>query len=142
MDKELEAELTKSGIRPTAVRLLVLKYLKGQSHALTLNAMEAGMERLDRVTLYRTIKTFQEKGLVHSIEDGTGTTKFALLNEGAPSTQDAGHVHFYCTRCNETYCLPETNAPELSLPDAFLPQKVNTTVQGICNKCSKLTNKN
>lgn len=145
MDKNYEKILLNKGIRPTAMRLLVIKYLDGQTHALSLNIIADGMNNPDRVTLYRTIKTFQEKGLVHSIEDGISPTKFALyIDEDGIDGQDDLHIHFYCTDCRETYCLPRTNAPNIPLPAEFQPKEINMMVKGICSKCSKrlFNNKN
>jgi len=40
--------------------------------------MELGLEKTDRVTLNRSIKTFEEHGVIHRIDNGTRITKFAL----------------------------------------------------------------
>lgn len=82
MVKELETKLNQNGVRPTAMRLLVLEALLNRNTAISLSDLEKELEKSDRVTLFRTLKTFQEKGLVHSIDDGTGAPKFALCEEG------------------------------------------------------------
>lgn len=136
MAKDFENILSSRGIRPTAMRLLVLKYLDAQIYAVSLNTIEEGLNHPDKVTLYRTMKTFQEKGLVHIIEDGTSTTKFALSLED----QDEGsnlHIHFYCKNCKNTYRLPKTHAPDLPLLAEFQLENMNLVAKGICNKCSK-----
>ena len=35
----------------------------------------------DRVTVYRTLKTFLDKGLIHKVLDDEGSLKYALCNE-------------------------------------------------------------
>lgn len=136
--KELENRLFEKGINPTAMRLVVLDYLLKQNNAVSLTDMELSLERTDRVTLYRSIKTFEDHGLVHRIEDGTRTAKFALCQ---PSCTLDGHhdlhIHFYCTNCEETYCLPKTQIPEVKLPDGYQVDQVSLVVKGICVECTK-----
>ncbi|SFW26932.1 Fur family transcriptional regulator, ferric uptake regulator [Sinomicrobium oceani] len=137
MIKELEIKLKQKGIRPTAMRLLVLEALSGQEAAVSLSDLEEVFEKSDRVTLYRTLKTFQENGLVHSIDDGTGAPKYALCEEGCECNieQDL-HVHFHCRMCRETFCLPKYKIPDIDLPGEFIPEEANLVVKGVCGKCS------
>lgn len=136
MIKSLENRLRNKEIRPTAMRLLVLEFLWKQTSAISLTDLENAFERSDRITLYRTLKTFQEKGVVHSIDDGTGAPKYALCEEGcACDFKRDMHVHFHCHICNETYCLPMYKIPSIELPRNFLPEEANLVVKGICAKC-------
>jgi Fur family ferric uptake transcriptional regulator len=57
----LEHLLERRKIKPTAMRLLVLDFLLKNDHALNLKDLEAGMESIDRVALFRTLKTFDTK---------------------------------------------------------------------------------
>ena len=139
MATDFENKLLAKGIRPTAVRLLVLKYLESQTHSVSLNDIEAGMNHSDRITLYRTLKTFQEKGLVHQIDDGTGSSKYALcFDECETSCHHDLHIHFYCVDCKETYCLPKTHVPEVALPSKFRLQEISLMAKGICEKCNPI----
>ncbi|MDX5483056.1 MAG: transcriptional repressor, partial [Hymenobacteraceae bacterium] len=78
MLQNIENLLQEKQVKPTAMRLLVLEFLSKQQAAVSLNDLEAAFHRADRSTLYRTLKTFEEKGVVHSIADGTGSVKYAL----------------------------------------------------------------
>lgn len=134
--QELETRLHEKGIRPTAMRLLVLDFLVRQPSAISLNDLEAFFLRSDRITLYRTLKTFEKKGLVHSIDNGTDSVKYALCPEDCPAQEHHDlHVHFYCNQCRETYCLPKSRIPEVSLPDKFLPEEVSLVIKGYCGNC-------
>lgn len=138
MIQDIEQRLKNRQINPTAMRLLVLDFLIKQTAAISLNDLEKGMAPSDRITLYRTLKTFEEKGLVHSIEDGTGATKFALCEQDCDGESHHDlHVHFYCNTCKETFCLPDTRIPELTLPNGFKQQEMNLIIKGICELCSK-----
>ncbi|MGV3640106.1 MAG: Fur family transcriptional regulator [Adhaeribacter sp.] len=134
--KNLDLLLQQKQIRPTAMRLLVLDYLLQQSSATSLNDLEAWFHRSDRVTLYRTLKTFEEKGLVHKIDDGTGSVKYARCQDDCltHAHQDL-HVHFNCKVCGETFCLPTSRIPGIPLPDKFQAEEVNLVMKGVCGNC-------
>lgn len=137
MDNKLENTLKAKEINPTAMRLLVLDFLQLQSYALSLTDLEKGLAPADRVTLYRTLKTFEESGLVHAIDDGTGTTKYALCKEQCePGEHHDVHVHFVCKKCGATFCLPKTQIPEVILPVNFHSEEINIVAKGICDQCS------
>jgi Fur family ferric uptake transcriptional regulator len=131
----LENRLEQQGIKPTTMRLLVLKYLLEQQAAVSLKEVEEAFERADRITLYRTLKTFEEKGLIHHIEDGTGATKYALCEEGCACAPEDLHVHFHCNRCQKTFCLPKVGIPAFQLPAKFKLQEINLTAKGVCADC-------
>lgn len=134
---EIEKLLNDHHIRPTAMRLLIYKFLKEKNVAVTLNDIEQELDQSERTTLYRTIKTFEKKGLVHQIDDGTGIAKYALgvSEKGHTSAQDL-HLHFHCTKCNETICLTDHKIPNISLPKGFVTEDMNLVLKGICDKCN------
>ncbi|WP_158798057.1 Fur family transcriptional regulator [Pedobacter sp. L105] len=136
MIKDLEVVLTKKEINPTAMRLLVLEFMLKQSSAISLRDLEKGLEPSDRITLYRVLKKFEENGLVHSIDDGSGAAKYAICKEdcGAGHHHDL-HVHFFCNSCKETSCLPKSLIPQVVLPEGFASEEVSLMVKGTCNKC-------
>lgn len=118
------------------MRLLVLEVLSEQISAIGLTELEKSFERSDRITLYRTLKTFQENGLVHSIDDGTGAPKYALCEMGCECNINRDlHVHFRCRICMGTFCLPKLKIPTLALPAKFKAEEANLVVKGICGKC-------
>lgn len=137
MDKSLEHQLERRKIKPTAMRLLVLDFLKKNSHAVSLKDLEAGLESTDRVTLFRTLKTFEDHKIIHSIDDGSGSAKYAICTDTCECDypQDI-HIHFHCRVCNETQRLPKVKVPAMSLPAGFSPEEANVVVKGICDKCS------
>ncbi|MDB5017790.1 MAG: transcriptional repressor [Mucilaginibacter sp.] len=136
MDLQIEKKLVEKKINPTAMRMLVLDLLLKQHAAISLSDIEKGLEPADRTTIYRTLKTFEENGLIHIIEDGTGTPKYALcLEECNVYKHSHVHVHFYCITCKETFCLPDSKIPDVLLPGNFTSMEMNLLVKGICDKC-------
>ncbi len=132
-DKKLEIR----NIKPTAMRELVLKVLSEQNSAISLPELEQKFEKADKVTLYRTLKTFEENKLIHSIDDGTGAIKYALCRESCQCHPEDLHVHFYCTKCKQTYCLNDIPVPSVNLPVYFTLENINMVVKGICSNCPK-----
>ena len=132
-----EQKLIHKNINPTAMRLLVLDFLLDQSSAIGLSEIEKNLAPADRITIYRTIKTFEEKGLVHLIDDGTGTPKYALCDDDCDANEHHDlHVHFYCITCKETFCLPDSKIPDITLPKKFSTLEMNLTVKGVCDQCA------
>lgn len=136
MDASLEKRLLDRSIQPTAMRLLVLKEFLRTNAAMSLSELEAHFQRADKTTLYRTLKTFEKNKLVHSIEDGTGSVKYALCEESCECLPEQSHIHFHCQKCGGTFCITEVQLPKLSLPKNFVGKEVNLVVKGICEKCN------
>ncbi len=136
--KNSEEQLLKYNIRPTAMRLLIHQYISSQKYAVSLAVVEEHFEKSDRTTLYRTLKTFEEKGLVHQIDDGTGIPKYALCQHDHQSEKHSDlHLHFHCSKCGETVCLTEHQIPQINLPNGFIPEDINMLVKGTCDKCNQ-----
>tara|TARA_R110002051_G_scaffold62195_2_gene113823 strand:+ start:1052 stop:1468 length:417 start_codon:yes stop_codon:yes gene_type:complete len=135
--KEIEKTLENKNVRPTAMRILIYKYMDEKEIAVALTDIENAFTKSDRTTLYRTLKTFEEKGIVHQIDDGTSTTKYALCEPGCNCEieQDL-HLHFHCSNCNETVCLTEHKIPHINLPEGYVSEDANLVLKGICDKCS------
>jgi len=134
--KKIEYFLIQKQVKPTAMRLLVYKFLEKQFVATSLTDIELAFDKAERTTIYRTLKTFEKNGLVHKIDDGSGIAKFALCEEQCNCELETDlHLHFHCTNCNETQCLTEQKIPHINLPPGFKAIDANLVVKGICNKC-------
>jgi Fur family ferric uptake transcriptional regulator len=98
---------------------------------------EKTSERLDRVTVYRTLQTFLEKGIMHTIPTTDNSVLYALCKDscGAGHHHD-DHVHFVCEICGTTTCLDGLNIPFIALPDGYQVSQVNMVVNGRCRNCA------
>ena len=135
-------QLLKSrSIRPTPVRILVLRALQEQDCAVSLMALEAELKTVDRSSIFRTLNLFLEQHLVHQVEDGSGQTKFALCEEHCRCGEEHEHalsdfhVHFYCEHCQRTMCLHDVAIPDVALPEGFTLSSANFVLKGICAEC-------
>ncbi len=137
MEKEIDQKLLLRNIKPTAMRELVLIVLKEQKSAISLSELEKKFENADNSTLYRTLRTFLEHQLIHSIEDGSGSLKYALCDDFCTCAPEQLHVHFLCTKCRKTYCLKDSPVPQTDLPAGFKFLSANFVVTGNCSNCKK-----
>lgn len=122
-------------IKPTAIRELVLKVFMNSKVAVSLADIEQQFDKVDRTTLYRTLKTFEENKLIHSIDDGTGAVKYALCKEACTCNPNELHVHFHCNKCSNTFCLSDIPVPNIILPSTFKLESVNMVIKGACSNC-------
>ena len=135
--KEIEKILESKGIRPTAMRILIYKHLAQKEVATSLTDIESVFSKVERTTLYRTLRTFEDKGIAHQIDDGTGTQKYALCEPGCNCELEQDlHLHFHCNQCNKTVCLTEHKIPHINLPEGFVAEDANLVLKGVCDKCT------
>jgi len=120
------------GLSETAIRRGVLSLFWGDGVALTQKEIEAGLSSsLDRVTLYRNLKLFTEKGLLHKVVINEDTHKYKL----AGSFRRSDHAHFYCTRCRKLLCMPGVDVDTGRLPAGFQVYSTRLVIEGVCSNC-------
>ena len=106
--------------------------------ALSQAQIEETLGKHDRITLYRTLKSFEEKGVIHKAMDGTDASKYALCDEACDMhSHTDDHPHFLCESCGLTYCLDELKIPEFNLPAKYKLTEVQLALHGICDVCNK-----
>jgi Fur family transcriptional regulator, ferric uptake regulator len=93
-------------------------------------------EKFDRVTVYRTLQTFVEKGIIHTIPTADNSIRYALCKECEEGHHHDEHVHFVCSNCGRTICLDDVVSPKTDLPDGYIAQDVQVVINGICTDCN------
>lgn len=139
-----EKILSYHGIRPTQMRSKIYKFLKRKQSAVSFSELKKAFvqkseknKTANRTTFYRNLKTFEDKGLIHQINDGTGVAKFAISDKKAKGKYGTDlHMHFHCTVCGKTICLPDRISKQ-NLPDDYEINDVNLVLKGVCKNCSK-----
>ena len=139
MEKKIDEILKKNQLSITGGRRKILELFLQQDGALSHSDIEkrAG-EKFDRVTVYRTLQTFLEKGLIHSIPTADNSIRYALCKDecsGGHHRDD--HVHFICNTCGNTVCLEDVSVPEIKLPRGYVTEQVEMLVSGVCRICTK-----
>ena len=78
--------LEQRGIKPTAIRMLVLKVMMETEQAVSLLDLENKLDTVDKSTIFRTITLFVSHHLAHSVDDGTGSLKYAVCDSAVSYT--------------------------------------------------------
>ena len=136
MDAYLDI-LNKRKIKPTAIRLLVLKAMMEFERAFSLLDLENYLDTVDKSTVSRTINLFLDHHLIHCIDDGSGSLKYSVCGEDCSCSIEELHAHFYCQKCHTTFCLRNIPVPTVQLPRNFTLESINYVLKGCCEDCSK-----
>ena len=134
---QTESLLKKNGLSITESRKKILQLFLEGSGALAHGDIEkkAG-EKFDRVTVYRTLQTFVDKGIIHTIPTADNSIRYALCkDECSEGHHHDHHIHFLCTSCHITYCLDDVVTPQLNLPKGYMANHVEVVAEGICKNC-------
>ena len=136
--KELIVQLLRSSklsITDTRVKILEL-FLKSNGALEHADFEKLSGKAFDRVTIYRTLQTFLDKGIVHKIPTTDTTVRYAICkSECGEHDHHDHHVHFRCETCGSTQCLDETDVPIISLPSGYAVHNVEVVVSGGCKDC-------
>src|ERR1700748_1298988 len=107
-----EGLLERHHLKKTGPRLKVLSMLSSKNVATSQPDLESVMDDIDRVTLYRILNAFEEKGIIHKVFDLNGTANYAMCSSNCEENHHHDeHLHFNCTFCKNVYCLDDLNLP-------------------------------
>ena len=129
--------LKRNQLSVTESRIQILELFYNKNNALEHNDIEKITgEKFDRVTIYRTLQTFVEKGIIHTIPTADNSVRYALCKDACTEGHHHdNHVHFICNVCETTYCLEAVSVPEVHLPKGFKPELIEVVVSGKCKNC-------
>lgn len=137
MATEVKDILKRNNLSITGSREKILGLFLEQPGALAHGDIEkkAG-EKFDRVTVYRTLQTFVEKGIIHTIPTADNSIRYALCKDNCEEGHHHDHhVHFVCKKCHTTYCLDDVVTPELKLPIGYSYSHIEVVAEGVCRNC-------
>ena len=135
--KKVEEILKKNHLSVTGSRQKIMQLFLNSNGALAHADIEKKTgENFDRVTVYRTLQSFVEKGIIHLIPTKDNSIKYALCKDDCEAGHHHdNHVHFICDECSKTICLDDVTVPQVKLPKGFTPQHAEMVVNGICGDC-------
>jgi len=138
----LKKILRQNQIKTTRVRLKVLNVLIKSDIALSHHEIAETLddEVIDKVTLYRTLKLFESKKLVHKVATKDRNWQYAIcLQKSNVITINRSHAHFICDACDKIFCMPETKTDlaisKISYPDNFMITGKELRLHGLCPEC-------
>ena len=134
---QVEEILKKNHLSITDSRQKIMQLFLNSNGALAHADIEKKTgETFDRVTVYRTLQSFVEKGIIHLIPTRDNSIKYALCKDDCEAGHHHdNHVHFICDECSKTICLDDVTVPQVKLPKGFTPQHAEMVVNGICEEC-------
>jgi Fur family transcriptional regulator, ferric uptake regulator len=137
METKIEEILRHNNLSVTDSRKKILNIFLTHASAIAHRDIEkkAG-EKFDRVTVYRTLQTFVEKGIIHTIPTTDNSVRYALCRaECTDGHHHDDHVHFICLVCGNATCMEDVSVPGVELPRGYTKQAVEVVVKGICKNC-------
>ena len=139
---EYKKVLKNHNLRITDCRIDMLERFYSRNYALSLRELEDHFTDYDRVTLYRTINSFVEKGVLHRIPEESGSTRFGICPDVCTAEKhDHDHVHFKCKLCGKTTCLSDFRVPNIDLPGYDISDS-NLIINGVCKQCKQRRERN
>lgn len=136
--KSNEEILLSFGVKPTAIRLLVYRTSANLDTAFSLGELEELLDTVDRSTIFRTLTTFVEHSILHTIDDGNGHKKYCFCTQDNKTDsihQQCQHIHFTCRECGRTFCFESEHIPSAPLPEGYETEQINYLVKGVCSDC-------
>ena len=120
----------------TPFRKEVLDIFSKYDNAIPLSTIEKELKNYNRITLYRTIKVFIEKGIIHEITLSGNKSNYALCQENCETNaHNHQHIHFKCENCKMIFCVEVDNMPTIKLTKYKINQ-IEIQATGLCQKCN------
>lgn len=130
----LAARLRERGLRMTPQRTSVMQAVTQLVHA-TPDQVAAAVPAVDLTTVYRTLETLEQIGLLAHTHLGHGAPSYRLAADH--------HVHVVCHRCASVVDAPPDLADELAhrlaTEQGFTLDRSHFTVFGTCAECAGRT---
>ena len=123
-----------SGLRVTSARKLILGFLTKAHGPFTSEEIHAGIrsKSCDLVTVYRTLSTLEEIGLVRKYDVGDRVARFEFLCAVHP------HHHLICKSCKKIEVLHSSLLDEVrkvASRKGFATLSPSIDVFGVCKSC-------
>jgi len=124
--------LKENDIAPSMQRIKILEYLKNyKTHPtadMIYQALADEIPTLSKTTVYNTLKTFTEKGILMAL--------YLFSNEVHYEYNTQPHIHFQCTKCNKIYDLYQSfDHYNNDLIDGHKITEYHINLKGICKSC-------
>ena len=124
------------GIKTTKHSLAIYDYLRKKDFPVTAKEIFSSLRKsgIDLSTIYRTLKTFQDCGLVKKEVNEKKENVFSLVKD------EDNHI-LVCTKCHKRVLLHgcpyhEVNE-QIEKETGFLVNDQNTEIYGLCPDCKK-----
>lgn len=136
--ERLALELRKKGYRVTAQRTILLETIAHKGGHLSVQEVYQEARKrlpgLNLATVYRTVDSLRDAGLIDGYATGSEPMQFALRDHGSP------HGHLVCRSCGEVTDLDltivEPFGERITGSSGFQIDVNHLTLEGLCMRCS------
>ncbi len=136
LDLQAQKMLRTAGLYCTRARVAIIKILIRADRPLTQNQVASRLrtKHLDKVTIYRTLQSLLQAGLVHRAFMQQRAWHFELARN---CSETQCHPHFTCTGCGRTHCLTKMSLPMAKSPHkGFIIHRQKIQFEGLCPACA------
>jgi Fur family ferric uptake transcriptional regulator/Fur family peroxide stress response transcriptional regulator len=134
----IAGHLVAHGIKPSAQRVAILRYLKEHPVHPTAETIHSAlvddMPMLSRTTVYNTLWLMAERGAISVIAIDRNNARFDY--DCTP------HAHFLCSGCGEIFDLRYPPRVWDEIPEGFKLEFTHIYHTGLCPKCFKKSKQN
>jgi Fur family ferric uptake transcriptional regulator len=138
-EPDIKQRLGQHSVNATPIRTAVLGAFFTHPQALSQYDVEELLDcQYDRTSIYRALQLFEQQGILHRVPHTESVTKYALCPPAACSHHHHAHqhLHFYCQKCENTFCLNELAIPATEFPGfGGRVLEVEILAKGICEGC-------
>jgi Fur family ferric uptake transcriptional regulator len=129
--------LAKKGVSKTKFRIHLLELFYNKRSLSVKEVMNKSSNLINKVTIYRALECFEEKGLIHKVPSINNIIRYSLCNsdECIGSLHKHNHGHFICNNCNQTFCLENYKSPDIKLIEGFYINSLKLILEGYCKDC-------
>lgn len=135
-NQEIMTILAGGGVKPSAQRLVILRYLMENRIHPTVDeifkALQPHHPTLSRTTIYNTLRLLAKAAIIRCIDTGGG--------DGARwDYSQNDHAHFLCTSCGRVTDVDYTDdhAPSFTLPpEGYVVRSADIIFKGLCPDCA------
>lgn len=132
---EAQDLLKKHRLSKTEIRTDLLNLFLGSSSALSLSTLSEELDRFDRATIYRSLKKFESKGIIHSIHADAQSPHYALCGTTCSENEHHhDHAHLHCTECSSVTCENVDLTQYRTIP-GFQVKEAELILRGVCGSC-------
>ena len=136
IEKRTDALLNAVKLKRTGPRRVVLAALlrAAEPQSAEQIAAKLGTSAPNKVTVYRTLETFVNAGVIHKAFLQRRSWHFEPADK---CTDTQCHPHFTCTHCGDTHCLTEISIPMANSPHkGFIIRHQQVRLEGMCPDCA------
>ena len=128
--------LSKNGISRTKFRTQLLSLFLDSQRSLSIDdILKCFKHSINKVTVYRSLDSFENKGLIHKVPDSNNLKRYSLSKENACNSNSYKHGHFICYSCSQTFCIQDVKSPEITPLKGFDVKELKLILEGYCRDC-------